>query len=86
MTNDELREEIRGRLARGERIPERPEPEEAGDAPDMEDPTTRMLAEEINSSAQWASRMFDRVFKQISLLSVVQLIEAILLAVLLLWG
>lgn len=86
MTNDELREEIRGRLARGERIPERTEPEEAGDAPDMEDPTTRMLAEEINSSAQWASRMFDRVFKQISLLSVVQLIEAILLAVLLLWG
>lgn len=44
----------------------------------------RLVAEESNSSAQWASRMFDRVFKQISLLSVVQLIEAILLALLML--
>lgn len=83
MTNDELREEIRERLARGERIPGRTDAEEAGEAPDME-VLVRLVAEESNSSAQWASRMFDRVFKQISLLSVVQLIEAFLLAVLML--
>ena len=83
MTNDELREEILERLARGERIPGRPDAEEAGEAPDME-VLVRLVAEETNSSAKWAVRMFDRVFKQISLLSVVQLIEAILLAVLML--
>ena len=83
MTNDELREEILERLARGERIPGRPETEEAGETPDM-DILVRLVAEESSSSAKWAVRMFDRVFKQISLLGVVQLIEAILIAVLML--